>query len=261
MAKWMLPELQPTVWWMRTDRLDDACQHRLGAILDQTEHVRAGRFVSAQDRREFVACHALLRVTLFRIAGRSPHEWMFSLGPHGKPSIAADHELPDLQFNIAHTRGLVAVALAWRHPIGVDVQIVESFCDQADLASRFFAPAEAELVGSASKLHRPRVFTQLWTLKEAYIKAIGAGLSAPLDSFAFNLEPLRVQFREESEDLPADWQFSTSAITERHVLSVAVHLRKEQAQRVTLSEVSGVEMQTAIARSVVTAGRIATDPE
>lgn len=247
MAKLSLSQVQPTVWWLRTDYLDDACQERFRVILDQTEQVRAGRFVSAQDRREFVACHALLRIMLSRIASRPPYEWKFSQGLHGKPSVAADHGLPDLQFNIAHTRGLVAAAVAWRRPIGVDVEIFQSCSDQLDLARRFFAAAEAELVGRASKLDRPRVFTQLWTLKEAYIKATGIGLSLPLDSFAFDLEPLRVQFRGEGADIPASWQFATSVITGCHVLSVALHVPDQQAQRVTLSEVSGAELQAAIA--------------
>jgi len=240
-------QLQPTVWRLRTDYLDDACQERFHAILDQTEQVRAGRFFSAQDRREFVACHALLRIMLSRIAGRPPYEWTFSLGLHGKPSVAADHGLPDLQFNIAHTKGLVVAAVAGRHHIGVDVEIFQSCSDQLDLARRFFASAEAELVGRASKLDRPRVFTQLWTLKEAHVKATGIGLSAPLDSFVFDLEPLRVQFLGESAHIPAAWQFATSVITERHILSVALHVPDQEAQRVTLSEVSGAELKAAIA--------------
>jgi 4'-phosphopantetheinyl transferase len=232
---------------MRTDDLDEACQQRMRAILDPTEQVRATRFISAQDRREFVACHALLRIMLSRIAGRLASEWRFSLGLNGKPSVAADHGLPDLQFNIAHTRGLVATGIAWRHLIGVDAQIVQSCSDQLDLALRFFAPAEAELVASASEVDRPRVFTHLWTLKEAYIKATGVGLSAPLDSFAFALDPLRVQFGDEGADIPAAWQFATPVITERHVLSVALHDPDQQAQRVASSEVNGMELQAAIA--------------
>jgi 4'-phosphopantetheinyl transferase len=184
---------------------------------------------------------------LSRVAGRLPSEWTFSLGAHGKPSVAADHGPSDLQFNIAHTRDIVAVGIAWRHLIGVDVEIVQSSSDQHDLALRFFAPAEAELVGRASKPDRPRVFTQLWTLKEAYIKATGVGLSTPLDSFFFDLEPLRVHFRDETADAPAAWQLATSAVTERHVLSVALHLPDQQAQRLTLREVKWVELQAAIA--------------
>lgn len=246
MAELSPSQLQPTVWWMRTDHLDDACQQRLRAILDQTEQVRAGRFVSAQDQREFVACHALLRIMLARIAGRSPHEWIFSVGPHGKPSVAAEHDLPDLQFNITHTRGLVAAGVAWAHSIGIDAQICESYSDQLRLAKRFFTAAEADTVGAAVESDRPRIFTHLWTLKEAYLKATGMGLSAPLDSIAFDLAPLRAQFQRESSDIPAAWQFATSVVTESHVLSVALHVPDQQERRVTLSEVSGVELQAAI---------------
>jgi len=239
-------QFEPIVWWLRTDRIDDGCQERLHGILDRTEQGRARRFVSAQDQRDFIVCHALLRVMLSRTAGRPPGTWTFSPGPHGKPGVAAEHGLPDLQFNITHTRGLVAVALSWRGPIGVDAQILDAALDEVALAKRFFAAAEAELVTAASALERPRVFAQLWTLKEAYIKATGLGLSTPLDSFAFGLAPLGVEFGQDRAD-PAAWQFASAMVTERHVLSVALHISDAQSRGVTLSEISGGELQAAIA--------------
>jgi 4'-phosphopantetheinyl transferase len=142
---------------------------------------------------------------------------------------------------------LVAAAVAWRHPIGVDVQIFGSCSDELDLAERFFAGAEAHLVATASELHRPRVFAQLWTLKEAYIKATGLGLSASLDSFAFGLEPLRVQFGREHSDSADAWQFASTVPTGQHALSVALYVPDQQSQRLELSEVSGAELQAAIA--------------
>jgi 4'-phosphopantetheinyl transferase len=242
-----LSQHQPAVWWLRTDHLDDACLERLRATLDPTELARAGRFVSARDRRDFAACHALLRIMLSRITGRLAYEWVFSPSLHGKPSIAAGHGLPDLQFNISHTRGLVAAAVAQRHPVGVDVQIVDASCDQLDLARRFFAAAEAELVHAASASDRPRVFAQLWTLKEAYIKATGVGLSMPLDSFAFDLDRLQVRFRREGADSPAAWQFTSSMVTNAHALSVALHVADQPSPPVNLRQLTGEELQAAIA--------------
>jgi 4'-phosphopantetheinyl transferase len=247
-----LDQFQPIVWWLRTDQLDNRCEEGLCAALDRTERARALRFISALDRREFVACHALLRIMLSRISCQPRCEWAFSLGENGKPSIAAEHGLPDLQFNITHTRGLVAASAAWRHPIGVDVQIFGSCSDALDLAERFFAVGEAGLVAAASELHRPRVFAQLWTLKEAYIKATGLGLSASLDSFVFDLEPLRVQFGREQfgrehSDSPGAWQFASSILTEQHALSVALYAPDQQSRRPKLSEISGAELQAAIA--------------
>jgi 4'-phosphopantetheinyl transferase len=235
----------PTVWWLRTDRIDDACHERWRALLDPQEQARARRFISAQDRREFVVCHAMLRLMLSQIADRPPPEWRFSLGTHGKPSLAAKHSLPDLQFNITHTRGVVAVGVAWGNPVGVDAQIFGSCSDQLDLATRFFADTEAELVCRASESDRPRIFAQIWTLKEAYIKATGVGLSAPLDSFAFNLDPLRVEFRRASSHIPAAWQFASSLITEQHVLSIAIHAPDQPPHPVMIREVSGAELEAA----------------
>jgi 4'-phosphopantetheinyl transferase len=102
-------------------------------------------------------------------------------------------------------------------------------------------------VRRASESDRPRVFAQIWTLKEAYIKATGVGLSAPLDSFAFNLDPLRVEFRRGSSQIPAAWQFASSMITEHHVLSVSLHAPDQQPHPVMVREVSGAELQAASA--------------
>lgn len=183
---------------------------------------------------------------LSRVSSRPLHEWAFSLGLNGKPSIAAEHGLPDLQFNITHTRGMVAAAVAWGHPIGVDVEIFDSCSAELDLARRFFAAPEADLVARASGLHRRRVFAQLWTLKEAYIKATGLGLSTSLDSFVFSLEPIRVQFGLKRTDSPAAWQFASSVLADQHALSVALYAPDQQRRRLTLSEVTGAELHAAI---------------
>ncbi len=199
------------VWWIRTDHIDERHYTRWYAMLDAREQDRACRFCFERDRLEFVACHALLRQKLSEFAGGPPHEWRFTLGPFGKPHVAPEHGRPELQFNIS---------------------------DQQDLANRYFAPTEAELLFKTAPWQRPYTFARLWTLKEAYLKATGQGLNIPLDSFAFKLDPLRVVFGPDLHNSPDMWRFASSLITFRHVLSVALRSSRDQPFQVTLQETS-----------------------
>ena len=64
-------------------------------------------------------------------------------------------------------------------------------------------------------------FFRYWTLKEAYIKAVGSGLAMPLQSFGFTLAPPRITFEAGSGDDAAAWEFAVLPTTNRHILSVA----------------------------------------
>ena len=92
------------------------------------------------------------------------------------------------------------------------------------LAKEFFSPAEADGLSALSGTRRRERFTALWTLKEAYVKARGVGLSLPLRQFSFSLseERIRIEFAALGEDAAHSWQFSLLRPTPRHVLAVAV---------------------------------------
>jgi 4'-phosphopantetheinyl transferase len=191
-------------------------------VLDGEERARAARFVHERDRREFIAAHALLRILLQELAGGPAGAWRFAAGSHGKPALHPDHRLGRLAFNISHTRGAVACAMTLDHDIGVDIEDLERPGRLVEIAHAYFAPAELATLRSAPPAGQRRVFLQLWTLKEAYIKAHGDGLSLPLDRFAFALSPPAIAFAPGFPDDAAAWQFSTMIPTATHIMSVAV---------------------------------------
>ena len=109
------------------------------------------------------------------------------------------------------------------HDIGVDIEDVERRGRLLEIADAYFAPDELIVLLSAPPGRAARVlFFRLWTLKEAYIKAHGDGLSLPLDRFAFALSPPAIAFAPGFPDDPAVWQFCTLTPTASHILSVAV---------------------------------------
>jgi 4'-phosphopantetheinyl transferase len=210
------------LWWLALADTPRDAWCRWTTVLDDEERARAGRFVFERDRHQYIAAHALLRLLLQELAGGPAGAWRFTSGSHGKPALHADHRLGRLAFNISHTRGAVACAMTLDHDIGVDIEDLERPGRLLDIADAYFAPDEMIVLRRAPPAEQRGVFLRLWTLKEAYIKAHGDGLSLPLDRFAFVLSPPAIAFAPGFPDDPAVWQFATLTPTATHVLSVAV---------------------------------------
>jgi 4'-phosphopantetheinyl transferase len=208
------------VWWLATEAAKSSDMQRWLQTLDCGERERAARFRTEADRRDFIAAHALLRAMLTYYFDAPPLSWRFLVDANGKPWVDPQVGPHEIQFNISHTRGLAAAALASRGAIGVDVEEIDDAKADLAIAEAYFARSEVEILQQAPPSERTRCFFRLWTLKEAYIKAIGKGLSAPLNSFAFVFEPIRIAFLSGgSED--ANWRFAVLPASNRHVLSIA----------------------------------------
>lgn len=211
------------IWYRLTEALDETGVARAVAVLSDSERKRGQRFIFPRDRRDYAAAHALTRVALSRCADLAPEQWRFQQGTDGKPSLAADGNTPTLTFNLSHTHGLVACAIAPGVDVGIDVEGVDRQVGAEEVATRFFSPGERADLARCPADERARRFFELWTLKEAYIKAIGKGLSHPLNTFGFALnEPGSIGFRPPSDVDVAAWQFALFAPTDRHRMAVAV---------------------------------------
>ncbi len=177
------------------------------ALLSDEERAKAARFMFAHDRDSYVAAHALVRATLSAFFARAPQDWTFVTGAHGKPRVDSHDGSGRLCFNLSHTRGSVAVAVALDREVGVDVERIAP--DRADeaVARELFAPAEFAALCDEPKAGRAEAFFDVWTLKEAYIKAVGLGVALPLKDFAFTRHPLRISFAGTLDDSPSRWLF------------------------------------------------------
>lgn len=197
--------------------------HRGVDWLSPDERERAGRFVFAADRESFLAAHALLRETLSGFAGVPPAEWRFSAGSHGKPELAGAHAGIGLEFNLAHTRGLVACAVGRGARVGVDVEPLAQRADTLDLARRFFSPSETRALEACGEDERHVRFVELWTLKEAYVKAVGDGLSHPLETFSFAFDgSSTLAFGAPDGEDGAAWRFALFAPSPVYRMALAV---------------------------------------
>ena len=223
------------VEYIETGRVPEQGWDRLALSLSEEERRRAMRFHFARDRHVYVAGHALMRDMLSRATGRAPHTWQFAKGPHGKPEAISAPGEPRLRINLSHTRGLAAVALTLDADIGVDVEWVARDTSYMDLARRYFAEAEQRHLANTPPDQQRGVFFAFWTLKEAYIKAIGLGLAMPLADFAFDPSTLTISFADHVADDPANWSFRHHALPDAHVLSLAIRRLGVREPDVTLA--------------------------
>lgn len=155
-------------------------------LLSADERVRAGRFRFDADRHRFESARILLRRVLsqYTDAGVAPAAWRFETNPWGKPRIVAEQRTMPLYFNVSHSRMHIVCAVARFPDLGIDVEdrVPDDF---RELAARFFAPTEVDWLATAgTEEQAQRRFLTIWTLKEAWVKARGTGLSTPLDAFS-----------------------------------------------------------------------------
>jgi 4'-phosphopantetheinyl transferase len=113
----------------------------------------------------------------------------FTYGEQGKPRLRLRESDPGLRFNVSHSHGVAVYALTCGREVGIDVEAVRSNVSAEDIAARFFSPIELAEFRALPVRHRDEGFFLCWTRKEAYIKALGGGLSIPLDSFSVSLTP------------------------------------------------------------------------
>jgi 4'-phosphopantetheinyl transferase len=171
---------------IRLDASDETVRG-MDAVLSHGERQRARRFVLDRDRRRFVVGRARLRELLAARLGARPESIELSYGARGKPALAPGFTSFDLRFNLSHSGDLAVYAFAYGREVGVDVEAVRVLRDADRIAARFFSPREYQAYLALQPCDQPRGFFNCWTRKEAFIKALGEGISHPLGSFDVSL--------------------------------------------------------------------------
>ena len=227
------------IWYQATDALDDAAIAAAVSILSDDERVQYGRFHLARDARDYAAAHALLRVTLSRYDDRAPDRWRFGKDAAGRPFLV-DPGSFRTSFSLSHAHGMVSCAVARDGDVGVDVECTDRAVNIDGIAARFFAPAEAAHLERLDGEARRDRFFDLWTLKEALVKALGTGLATSLASLAFTVDARgRITVDAPSEVAAHAWRFGLFSPGPRHRLAVATrHPGLEPVQLIFRSHAS-----------------------
>jgi 4'-phosphopantetheinyl transferase len=155
---------------------------KLALYLSPDEEKRANRFRFEHLKQNFIASRGLLRVILGCYLGRSPQSLQFSYTDKGKPGVVG------INFNLSHSQNLGLYAITKLPTVGVDLEYIRAIEDVDKLAQRFFTSSEYNLINSLNQAEKHQTFFEIWTLKEAYLKATGEGLSG-LQDVEVSLQP------------------------------------------------------------------------
>ena len=192
------------------------------AWMTQSERERYARFRHDRDRRMFALGREMARSLVGDALGVAPDAWTWREGPHGRPEIAAP--AGDLHFNLSHSAGVVVCVLGRGRAIGVDIEDLTRRAPDPAIVARYCSPDEAEDVSAQADRWGDRFLTY-WTLKEAYLKARGLGISVPLSEISFELgPPPRVRFLQSLAGTHDGWMFHLMRIEPHHVAAAAVEI-------------------------------------
>ena len=185
-SRFLLAEREVQVWRAALEDPDDA--RKLEPLLSSDEFDRANRFRFPEHRRRFVIARGCLRQLLAAYLDLRPGDIAFRYQEAGKPELAGHHP-QSLSFNVSHSGDLAAFAFAKARKIGVDVEMIRHDVDVEDIPKRFFSPSEQQTLAALQGDAKYQGFFNCWTRKEAYVKAVGSGLSLPLRDFDVSLVP------------------------------------------------------------------------
>ena len=212
-----MSQIESSPVWLFHCRVDVARLGSLAAafrLLPAGEKARAERFARETDRAHFVAAHLLLRAALRETGLLAPE--IFPRNSHGKPLLPGG----GADFNLTHTEGLVACAIARGCEVGLDAEARQRDLEWSKFARLVLAPAERALV-EAAPASASQTFLRFWTLKEAVVKAAGLGLYQPLPDFTVSLDPPGLARTATALGDAARWRLAAPEISPDHWLALA----------------------------------------
>jgi 4'-phosphopantetheinyl transferase len=228
--------------WRADLRLHAARLRRLEQNLSADERERASRFRFARDRDRFVGARGLLREILALYVDASPGRLRFGYGAHGKPFLAGE-EHGTLRFNLSHSYDAMLLAIAHMREVGVDVEGVRSYGPAMEETYKtVFCEPEKQALARLGGEDKRTTFLRFWTLKEAYIKADGRGVSLPLERIDVSAPEGRVAVLSEASGewrTCPRWEPRTLATVPGYVAALAA---EGQDWRLALWQWSGESM-------------------
>lgn len=219
--------------WCTQDQAitDSALLQSYAGLLNKQEHEKQQRFYFPKDRHQYLVTRALLKTTLSRYAADTqPIDWRFAKNEFGKPFLDPSKHAQKLHFNLSHCENFIVLAICFEAPIGVDAEWKNRIDTSLELAEQFFSAAEVNALRELPPEQQRDRFFDLWTLKEAYIKAKGKGLSIPLNHFSYlfdNDGAVRIAFSQELLDIPERWRFWRFEPNLAHKIALALALKCE----------------------------------
>jgi 4'-phosphopantetheinyl transferase len=220
--------------WRVPMKIDQPLRDDEWGSLSADERARAERFKFDAPRIRLVRCRRALRFILSQWLDVAPSSLIFEYGEHGKPELISPCGIPS--FNVSHSHDWAMVAVTATGQLGVDVERCDPRMTWPGLARRFFSAREVNDLFALPAEQQLAAFYQIWTGKEAFIKAIGRGLSFPLGSFSVECCPDRPRSMLAIEDAQFEstaWQMAAIDPAAEYAATVTWNGPAQQVTRLT----------------------------
>jgi len=201
------------ICWVVIDHERDAdTVRRMAARVSPDRLAKASRYRFAEDFNRSIVGELLVRhiCRTKYLLPDSQTSWGFL--PHGKPYLRTR---PDLSFNLSHSGNIVACVFD-NDDVGLDIEYMRVF-NYASLAARYFADDENRRLADGNNDRKLATFYRIWTQKESFLKAVGAGLSMPLNSFEIQYPEHAAPFVHTPD---RTWFLSSAIVHADYMLSV-----------------------------------------
>lgn len=211
--------------WLTSTALEEEQVRTYAKHLSKAERARAQKFRSRTGYREYIVTRGLLRQVLSETAGLDLAGVDFRYGEHGKPCLGTLVSGETVAFNVSHSHGLALVALTLGGRLGVDLEKIRPEVEWRELAGRYFSEAENRALEARHGEDGRKAFFACWTRKEAFVKALGAGVSYGLKQFDVSVgleeDYAALTLRSQDEDA-AGWLVKNLPVPDSHVAALAV---------------------------------------
>ncbi|HTX88206.1 MAG TPA: 4'-phosphopantetheinyl transferase superfamily protein [Bacteroidales bacterium] len=195
---------------------------QLKKVLSRTESERSQRFRFRNDRDSYIIVHGLLRMMLSTFLGIPAAALDIRYNEFGKPYLPGENA--GVFFNLSHSSGVSVLAFSRGSEIGVDVEKINPAFDYLPVAERFFTPSELRYIRREKAFPYERFF-EIWTRKEAFLKAIGVGITEHLDvevsenrnTFQLNGETAGMTFSSN------EFMLNTLTFQQKYIITLAVN--------------------------------------
>ena len=196
------------------------------SLLNKEELQRAERFKFVKDKNCFVVSRAVLRIVLSKYLHCEPQEIDFKANNYGKPAIdfAESGSSCDLRFNLSHSEFRAVIVVNVSQDIGVDLEYIQEKKEKGEIVKRFFTEAEYKEYLSLDDDEQLLGFYNLWTRKEAFVKALGEGMFHSLKGFTVNASPGKdaqiIAFTDNADEV-GNWQLHSFKPEESYCAAIS----------------------------------------
>ena len=215
-------QTQVHVWFCQPAKIQDRLKlSEYESVLSDDEIERYHAMHFEKDKHSYLVSHALLRNALSKYADLPASQWQFSSNEHGKPSLLSPPAMPDIRFNLTHTDGLSACIITAERDCGIDAENKQRNTRLAAVAQRMFAEEELVMLDESNIEQQ---FYYYWTLREAYVKALGTGIAGSSRTYYFDIDntdlSVALYHKNIQKNFDKNWRFKLYKPTQQHVLAL-----------------------------------------